>query len=395
MKSSDIVTVNIAHEAPILATGSQMNPTAAVIYIHKMINDDTMPSSDVTWLSIADIKALEKNGYLGDDTVGRVISSYQSNGGYNLLIKRLYFPKSTSDADDYTNGVKNAVQGLSGHTGLPEDVINIQLAWNEESSGANPSVSAIAKLFESGGDTFLPYEDAKIIFVSANSLPANMIINKNIFYHYNPVASGVYVNQFESAAAMAYLSKINYRNDIIKDYEYTNWLGNINNVNIVDEKPSMTNGHVNFFTNLIGRTVLIGGVMTNGTRLLTHYFTIVIGQRVTSNLIALTLDKINFVDTTYSTIYNVITIELDIFAKNGLLDQTFIAKEDKFEFRDDERYVLLEKDEQLLYGYKVNVLPPTQHDLANRLYTGTYIHLAINNQIRTLGITGLVLGGVK
>jgi len=196
---------------------------------------------------------------------------------------------------------------------------------------------------------------------------------------------------------MAYLSKINYAEDTIRDYEYTVWGGSSSLINRVSELPANVEdgGRVNYFTTLAGRTVLINGVMTSGDRLISHYFSQILTERITNLLGLLTIQKLNFDQSTYSYLYNVLTIELDKFAENGLLNTEFIVPEQRVIFRDNIRYVLAEAGEKMEFGYLVETLPPTANDISTRNYTGIYILLAFANQIRTIDVTGLVLGGIQ
>lgn len=379
MKISDIVKVNINGNLAYSANSAEMNSTAAILYV-----SDESGTTDTEWLDYADLGT----GYNGETQIERAGATYFANGGVSLLVKRVYQNGVGVTPADWTDAIfANIVNDY--HTALPTNVKNIQLIWPE--GEPTPSIRAIAQasVFESNPD------QNKILFVTSNGAPTSLLDISNVFWHYATASS--FTNYYESAAAMAYLSKINYSDDTIKDYEYTVWSGGANLVNRVTELGTNTEdgGRVNYFTTLANRTVLINGVMTSGVRLVTHYFEQILTERITNLLGLLTIQKLNFDQSTYSYLYNVLTIELDKFANNGLLNNEFIVPEERVIFRDDVRYVLAQAGDIMEFGYIVRVLPPTANDLVTRNYTGIYILLAFANQIRTIDVTGIVLGGVQ
>jgi hypothetical protein len=383
MKISDIVKVNIANISSYEANSLQMNSVAAVLFVHKL-EEGLAATSDTTWLPFDQLD-LEEEGYIGDDIINRIELTYRSNGGVSLVVKRIYLPTSATLLEGNT-ALKNAIRGLEGQQILSTSIKNIQLAFD------TTFVPTISSLADDLVDTVAP-ENTKILFITSNSLPVTLNTRPNVFYHYS-TSTGVFVNYYESAAAMAYLSKINYISDQIKDYEYTTWQTSAPH-NLVSAKPSELQGNVNIFTSLVNRSVLIGGTMTNGVRLITYYFQLILTDIITNTLALLTLDKLKFSQETYGLLYNVITIQLDRFASNGLLDTEFVALQDEVIFRDSVRYRLVRQGEILSYGYIVNILPPTQADITLRNYTGIYIHFAIANQIRTIEVSGLAIGGIN
>ena len=383
MKISDIVKVNIENVTSYETNSTQMNSVAAVLFVHKLQTAE-VGNTDTEWVPFSELDPTNE-GYIGDDVIGRIESTYRVNGGISLVCKRVYILEAETDENVMLGEIIDAINGGNLHTGLETTIKNVQLAWD---STYTPTLGSVANAMI---DTAAP-ENTKILFVTVNATPAGLSSRPNIFYHYSTATS--FVNYYESAAAMAYLSKINYVTDEIKDYEYTEWLGSAAMVNLVDEKPDETQGIVNIFTPLGGRKVLVGGNMTDGVRLITYYFELILSDKIANVLAVLVLDKLKFVPSTYSQLYNSITIQLDVFANNGLFDRTFVASENQNIFRDNIQYTLIRKDEILLYGYTVSVLPPTANDLATRNYTGVFIHFAISNQIRTIEVTGLTLGGV-
>lgn len=384
MKISDIVKVNISNITSSEPNSEQMNSVAAVLFIHKLNGVDEVGVTDTEWIPFADLDP-SNEGYIGDDVIGRIESTFRINGGISLVCKRIYLDAAVTENDALAEIIE-AMNGGDTHTGLIASIKNVQLAWD---SSYTPTVASIA---DGVYDADAP-ENTKLLFVTSNALPASLSAKYNVFYHY--ATGNPFINYYESAAAMAYLSKINYFTDTIRDYEYTEWLGGASSFNPVDNKPDETQGKVNIFTELAGRNVIVGGVLTNGVRLITYYFELILSDRITSVLTQLTLAKLNFDQSTYSRLYNAITIELDVFAENGLLDKEFVSTEEKFIFRDSIRYTLVDDEEILSSGYVVNVLPPTQQDLSDRNFTGIFIHFAISNQIRTIEVAGLALGGVS
>lgn len=374
MKISDIVNVNINGNFVYSANSAEMNSTTAVLYVSQESG-----TTDTAWVDYTELGT----GYNGEALIERIGATYFANGGISLIVKRIYL----NGTDDVLGDWTNAIYGAENNEALPVNVKNIQLAWNE-----TPAIG-IRAIAQATVSTSNP-DQSKTLFVTANSAPADLADISNVFWHYASATS--FTNYYESAAAMAYLSKINYSDDIIRDYEYTVWAGGANLVNrVADLDISEDGGRVNYFVTLANRTVLINGVMTNGVRLVTHYFEEILTERITNLLGLLTIQKLNFDQSTYSYLYNVLTIELDKFANNGLLNTEFVVPEDRVIFRDDVRYVLAQAGEIMEFGYIVRVLPPTANDILTRNYTGIYILLAFANQIRTIDVTGLVLGGIQ
>jgi hypothetical protein len=381
MKISDIVKVNITNVPSFTPNTTQMNSVAAVLFVHRLQSGES-GTTDTAWRAVGELGT----GYIGEDILDRIEETYRLNGGVSLVFKRIYLATGATDNEALAI-MTNAIKGGAGQTALDVEVKNVQLAWS------NTFTPAVGSLADALIDANAP-ENTKILFVTSNATPSALTLKQNVFWHYS-VSSGTFVNYYESAAAMAYLSKINYNSDEVQDYEYTEWLGSSLQINLVDNKPSEAQGKVNIFTSLANRNVLIGGVLTNGVRLITYYFELILTERITNSLALLTLNKLKFDQTTYATLYNAITIELDVFANNGLLDTSFTVQSDEIIFRDGNRFVLVEQGQILNYGYSVNVLPPTADDLTTRNYTGLYIHFAISNQIRTIQVSGLALGGIN
>lgn len=387
MKISDIVKVNITEAVTTSPTISEMNSIGAIIYISPLAEQGT---TDATWIASSSLGT----DYNGETEINRAIDTYTKNGGVSLVVKRLYF--ATGDtSSEIIDEITKSIYGGTGvtetdHEILSDDVKNIQLVWKNDSQPAI-DFSTLAQNFVKNDTP----EQTKILFITSKISPTSLSTTPNIFYHY--IGSSSVTNYFESIAAMAYLSKINYSFDTIKDYEYTIWGNGSTGVNLIESLPSgvESQGKVSFFSPTAGLNVLIGGFMTNGIRLISYYFGLILSHRISNLLTLMTIEKLNFSQSTYGYIYNRITIELDKFTKNGLLDSTFVVDADQYVIRDYIRYKLVSKDQPLAYGYAVNTLPPTALDKINRSYTGLYILYAIDNQIRTMEVQGIVLGGLE
>lgn len=385
MKISDIVTINIESTLPYQSNASQMNEVGAIIYVGADSGSDT---TDATWVSADNLGT----GYTGETSINRAITTFEANGGISLVVKRIYFDGET--AAQQVDELAKAVYGGEGilevaHTALGTSVKNIQLVFDTTPSFTFNSLAT--ELVDSEAP-----ENTKILFVTSTVKPSGLTLSQNIFFHY--ISASASVNYFESIAAMAYLSKINYGLDQIKDYEYTQWAGDISKVNLIDSIDSTTieaGGKVSYFTTVAGLNVLIGGRLTNNVRLISYYFELILADRISNLLARLTLQKLKFNQGTYSYLYNALTVELDRFANNGLLNTAFVSTEDKIVFRDSVRHILVQNGDRLALGYIVKTLPPTANDIATKNYTGIYILYAIADQIRTLDVSGIVLGGIS
>ena len=314
MKISDVVKVNIENITSFEPNSDQMNSIAAVLFVHKLDGVAEVGVTDIDWVSFDQLDPTNV-GYIGDDVIGRIESTYRVNGGVSLVCKRIYLASGVSDNDALAEIIE-AINGGTTHTKLNSAIKNIQLAWD---NSYTPTIGSLADAFV---DEAAP-ENTKILFVTSNATPAALSSKSNVFYHYS-TATGTFINYYESAAAMAYLSKINYLSDEIKDYEYTEWLGSESEINIVETKPSEDQGKISIFTEIANRKIISGGYMTNGVRLITYYFELILSDRIAITLALLTLDKLKFNNSTYSALYNAITIELDVFGDNGIFDKATI-----------------------------------------------------------------------
>lgn len=377
MKTSNIVKVNINNIPPAYGININNNAIAAVIIVSNIPG----VNSDTTWMTFAEIENTSEPEVLA--TAKTINDTFTQNGGGMLLFKRLHAITSGNLVTSITEAAETLEPGI----------INIQLAAAANRSGTaaialnNTDIVTIANnLFDASSQ-----EDNKIIFVTSNLLPsAGLNGVSNVFYQYVGTAN----HSYESVAALAYYTNIDYRDTIIKDYEYTNWNGPLNENSLVDELPDETGGKVNIFTNLANRVVLVGGYLTNGVRLHTLYFEIVMSQKIATVLVELLLNKIEFNAAGYAAMYNAVSAQLDVFASNNVLDLGFISPDIYTTERNNVRFELLKIGEPLIDGYKVIAMPASKEDLANRTYTGLIIYVAMNNQIREIEVNGLVIGGV-
>lgn len=377
MKTSNIVKVNINNIPPAYGININNNAIAAVIIV------SNIPSiaSDTTWKTFAEIENTSQPEVLA--TAKTINDTFTQNGGGMLLFKRLHAITSGNLASSITTAAETLEPG----------VINIQLAVAANRTGTasialnNSDIVTIADdLFDASSQ-----EDNKIIFVTSDLLPsAGLNGVSNVFYQYVGNAN----HSYESVAALAYYTNIDYRSSVIKDYEYTNWNGPLNANSLVDELPDETTGKVNIFTNLANRVVLVGGYLTNGVRLHVLYFEIVMSQKIATVLVEILLNKIEFNAAGYAAMYNAVTAQLDVFASNNVLDLGFISPDIYTTERNNVRFELLKIGEPLIDGYKVITMPASKADLTNRTYTGLIIYVAMNNQIRKIEVNGLVIGGV-
>lgn len=390
MKISEIVKVNLTSASNVSPVSAELNLTAGVIVVVQGPG-----STDVTWKLPSELLATGVE-FTGKNALGRLVATYSNNGGVNLLVKRL-FTEDLGSSASIAIEVVAAVNSDDRHTALPTNVINVMLI--DEAGVVTSSLLTIASGFK---NTSRP-EEEKILMINTTSVPTglgevdNILIN---YYDRKAEGGSPAQNNYEVALAAAYVSKINYASDIIRGFEYTPFQGydpNLNNLNIANSLPSPdVNGgtYSNIITYLIGRYLVIGGIMTNGANYLAKYFSIVLTQKITNTLAQLVVSKLKFQNTTYSAISNTLTEVLDVFAKNQLLDFEYTSPIDYSVTIDDVAHSTVRQGDMFTEGYRVFTLPPSQSDLANKQYSGVYVYIAIGNQIRTINISGLVLGGV-
>lgn len=397
MKISDIVKVNLATSSTStgVVSADDLNNTAGVLIV---INDSG--TTDTTWQTASSLLAASVT-FNAKAAFTRLVNTYSNNGGVNLVAKRIYVQSLTEST--LTDEMVAAINGGQQHVAVATEVINIMVIDESDSS-----LSLIGTIAEEVQNSSAP-EEEKILMLnltgSYSSLGLSDIDNVFINY-YDQKANGEAASQnnYEVALAAAYVSKIDYESDIIKGFEYTPFFGYVeasNNLNIAQSLPDpQANGdiYVNIITYLVDRYLTIGGVMTNGSTYLAKYFSIVLTQKITKELARLVINKVKFENATYSSISNSLTILLDTFARNGLLDQEFKADVERKviinEMAGDVTYQTVSVGEIFTEGYKVFTFPPSQFDLANKTYSGVYTYIAIGSQIREINVSGLLVGGV-
>lgn len=397
MKISDIVKVNLATSSTStgVVSAADLNNTAGVLIV---MNETG--TADTTWQTASSLLAAGVD-FTAKAAFTRLVNAYSNNGGVNLVAKRIYVQSLTEDT--LTLEMIAAINGGEEHVAVATDVINIMVI---DESGS--SLSLIGTIAEAVQNSSAP-EEEKILMLNLtgdySSLGLSDVDNVFINY-YDQRANGAAASQnnYEVALAAAYVSKIDYESDIIKGFEYTPFFGYVeasNNLNIAETLPSpQDNGdiYVNMVTFLVDRYLTIGGVMTNGSSYLAKYFSIVLTQKITRELARLVINKVKFENATYSSISNSLTILLDVFARNGLLDQEYKADVERKivinELSGDVTYQTISPGEVFTQGYKVFTFPPSQFDLANKTYSGVYTYIAIGSQIREINVSGLLVGGV-
>lgn len=390
MKISEIVKVNLTSESVDSPISTNLNLTAGVVVI-----TDGAGTTDLKWLTAAEVIA--GVAFTNKAAFERLVATYSNNGGVNLVVKRIF----SGDLSESSNAAEviAAINGSDVHTAVDIEVINIMLV--DEESLITSSLEAIAQGVK---NTTAP-EEEKIIMVNLTTaaIPQTLGAIDNIFlnaYAVQADGSAVAQNNYEVALAAAYVSKINYENDVIKGFDYTSFQGynsSLENLNIANSVPLAENNggtYSNIITYLVGRYLAIGNVMTNGSNFLSRYFAIVMTQKITKALTTLVVNKLKFSNSTYASISNTLTILLDVFTNNGLLDTEYVVETDYSVTIDNVSYATIKAGDTFTEGYRVFTLPPSQADLAGKTYSGVYVYIAIGTQIVTINVNGLTLGGI-
>lgn len=388
MKISEIVKVVLTSDSTNPPTSSELNLTAGVIIVI-----DGPGVTDLTWKTAAELLPAGVS-FTNKAAFESLVNTYANNGGINLVVKRI-FDEDLSEASVAAEVVA-AINGNAEHTAVETEVINIMLI--DESNLVSGSLQTIANGIKNAAHP----EEEKILMVNRSTVPSGIVLDNVFINYYQTKADGGVPaqNNYEVALAAAYVSRINYASDIVKGFEYTPFQGynptleNLNIANALPNPESYSGTHANIITYLVGRYLAIGGVMTDGSNFLTKYFSIVLTQKVTKTLTQLVVNKLKFQNTTYSAIANTITEMLDVFTKNDLLDTEYVATNDHIVTIDNVAYPTVSAGDIFTEGYRVFTLPPSESDLANKVYSGVYVYVAIGNQIRTINVSGLVLGGV-
>lgn len=420
MRTSDFVKVNIGNEKSEIKPIASLNNTSAVLILNLLSYDEYVSLrnnngtiEDPIWetpQALIERFKLETdwqpyNPFDNDtqEVLGSILedvaNSYFTGGGLSLVTKVLTFISNEQEWIDEgftpisigsrTVIVADNIIGRNDVVGLPNDVINIQLAWNDS------KVIELGTLANALDEE--PFAERKILYITTND-KSDFIARDNVFiqYYENNAETGKAAteNNYESAAAMAYFSKLNYWEDDIKDYEFTDWAGSdLSKLNIANNIPAHE-VEVNIFTHLINRYFVTKGLLSSGMKLLTYYFEIIIAQKITTLLMMTLLRKVEMNPETYNGIYNDINTLLTAFANNNLFDRTYVNDKLRLIERENKSIKALEVDEKLITGFKVLVLPATRANKSSRIYDGVYIYFAINNQIREININGFGMGGI-
>lgn len=378
-KATDYVKVNMIKEESLGVFDVRTNPTSAVIYVNVEYEKDQAPD----WAKSELIGWSNKITDEDPDKLLAVYTAYKRSGGPSLINSRITIRK-VSENTVIESEDKLAVEEFieEAINSLDDDVINVQIIHD-----------GLYTINQSNIDTIAGFNKNKIIFITSSHAPGGLSNTENVFYHmYDPGD----VNKYESAMAMAYLSKTNFIEDKIRDYEFTEWKGPATDINLLTTKlEEDIEKQVNYFARVGKRNIIINGVMTNGVRLITAYYERVIKTKLTEAMFDLLVSKVNFVSENYNKIYNTAISVLAPFVTNELLNTEFVVHED-YEIQREGRVVrMLTKGERLNEGYKLHVLPATKAEMESRSYKGIYLYLAINNQIREITIEGSIIGGVR
>lgn len=406
MKISDIVTVNMNKASNATFTNNtSSNSTAAIIALILRDSNNAGKSDDLIWRS-----------YRADEVSPEVVKAanvYFNNGGRELLVKELYYETAEEMVD---SKIRDAIRGSDSHTGLRLDVINVMLVGNDaliigQAAAIMSKINAATEENVDGEVVKRPEEEKiilinikkELMFVEGESGLTPIAFDKeldNLFiniYEDRASGSGAIENNYEMALAAAYMSKINYGADTIRGFEYTVMNGQITNINTAKQLIKGST-RTNMIAELAGRYLAIGAQMVNGDNFLGKYFTIVLTQRITSALAELTISKLNFENRSYALITSALNATMDVFRTNQLLNTEFVVEKDVFvnieTASGTEAQLTIEKGEVLEAGYKVFTLLPSTSDLRTKTYSGAHIYFAINNQIRKMNVSGLVLGGI-
>lgn len=197
----------------------------------------------------------------------------------------------------------------------------------------------------------------------------------------------------------AYLSRINiYGVNSIHDYAFTvESFSTQDLTNIVNDDTILGNtldNNMNIDMELAGAIRNLGGNLTNGLDLVNQYTLIVLHQTITDRLLKLLTQKIKG-QSGVNSIYTTIVDELSRYVTNGYLTTDKVWKDEtKTLSYNNQTYTLIEKDQALVLGYHIVVLPLSalsEEDKAKRKCPPIYIFLADSYGIRNITINGEVI----
>ncbi len=397
MKITDIVKVNIINEPPATSRSfTNREATACVIFHKENANID-----DKEWVTYE----TATKDVTGSENIIKEIktwaTSFVNHGGgiAQAVFKRIYVGDELPEINSLVSDFKNIVLGSAEQEALPTNIIQVQLLW-QRGGGVDLAwhdfftnetlVKALAEQVKGDEDGI----DRKILYITCETEPTSATTATNLVWVKSAEDGTSSPAVYESALIMAYLSSILFNDtEEINDVEYTPWVGEVKGVKGYDRSANY-NAVVELTLNARERRpLLMGGITTGGTRILTEYFMIVIEQLVTEALARLVLNKIRFSQELYAIIYAEVAAVMDLFTRNRLLDLGFKSPISRVLTRGGINYQVIEIGESLHYGYKLLTLPVTDDDYAQRVYTGAYLYVAIEQQIRSIELKGLVIGG--
>lgn len=387
MNINKIVKVNIVNTIP-ERDSSFLNREAVACVIFQSVAPNI---NDTSWINGEDAAGNSADNKPIADEIKKWLSTFTGHDGSfsQVKFKRLYVQEAVTDVAA-SKLLKDAVKGSDDHDKLDNRVIQIQVI---------PVGEATVNLFNQGatwvklaGELDDEGFERKLVYGVVKDVPndleeaSNLVLFKTAYEDEERV--------YESAAAMAYLAAFDFSSGKrIDDLEYTRWThGNLTGIN--DFEYLNYNAFVRLNLNSsFNYIALLGGVTVARTRILTEYFLIVIEQLITEALLKLVVSKLRFSESLYVAVYSEVARVLDLFTKSELLDGEFISPVSRTITRGGINYSLIKAGERLNYGYKLLTLPITEQDYNTKEYTGAYLYIAIGNQLRSINLTGLVIGG--
>lgn len=391
MKLNNLVKVNIDISPTDANLAYTQHERVAVIFVY----DASLPTAintltTATWYNLADIGDAAKEFYLA-----QFVNLFATYGGQASAIQIAFVSSDITEATLKTLCSK-----------LPLAIINIQVLYEHTKQATNSLLSAstpvteaavlaIAKTIANVTNVDIQAgrytADRKLVYLAISENAAitdyASVLNLVLLKH-----SGV-VRPYLTAMMLGYYAAITNNTSVISDIVYTKWLGN-ESAFTIDEYTESVTGY-NFFTNLANSIILYGGVTASKLRLHVAYFEIAIAQDIVSVLLEYTLAKHALDSTIYSGLYNVLTLTLDKYVDNGILEQNFVnTNYARTVNRLGINYDVLVLNEVFTYGYKVITLPILSTERTSGTYEGLIVYLAIGKQLLGITMNGLIVGGI-
>lgn len=193
----------------------------------------------------------------------------------------------------------------------------------------------------------------------------------------------------------AYLSNIDfYGTNTVHDYCFTSE----DAATAVDLTTAKYSDLIEFNYNvdvaLAGHTRNCGGNLKDGTDLVNQFSLIVLQQTLTDRVLTILTEKLKG-ESGLNAIYTTMSQELSKYVTNGYLstDKTW-TKPTLTVTKNSITYTIIEKDTQLLLGYKISILPLsslTEDEKIARKTPYIYVVLADSYGIRKIAINGEVI----